>query len=148
MLHGEFRQRLVPLCHGSDISCAGNQSLLCAEGKAVFHGSVRDQRPALSIQPEPPALIKFPFESIRPRNQSDAKAVDRTLVPFGVPLRCAILISPFVWKVMAMIWKDTAETFVARLRIKIFIISEPSDYIIYSQQTGHKTVIRAGGSIQ
>ncbi len=40
------------------------------------------------------------------------------------------------------------ETFVARLRIKIFIISEPSDYIIYSQQTGHKTIIRAGGSTE
>jgi hypothetical protein len=49
---------------------------------------------------------------------------------------------------MAMIWKDTSETFVARLRIKIFIISEPSDYIIYSQQTGHKTAIRAGGSTE
>jgi hypothetical protein len=35
----------------------------------------------------------------------------------------------------------------ARLRIKILMVVLPGDYVIYSQQTGHKTIIRADGSI-
>jgi hypothetical protein len=46
-----------------------------------------------------------------------------------------------------LVWKDTAETLdLARLRIKISMVSQPGDYVIYSQQTGHNTVIRSDGS--
>ncbi len=42
----------------------------------------------------------------------------------------------------------TAKTLdLARLRIKILIDSEPADYLIHSQQTGHKMVVKADGSI-
>jgi hypothetical protein len=42
----------------------------------------------------------------------------------------------------------TAETLdLARLHIKILMASEPGEYIIYSQQTGHKMIIKADGSI-
>lgn len=45
-------------------------------------------------------------------------------------------------------WKDTAETLdLARLRIKILMVSQPGDFVIYSQQTEHKTVVKADGSI-
>jgi FtsP/CotA-like multicopper oxidase with cupredoxin domain len=44
-------------------------------------------------------------------------------------------------------WKDTAETLdLARLRIRILAVAEPGDYVIYSQETGHKTVVRSDGS--
>jgi hypothetical protein len=44
-------------------------------------------------------------------------------------------------------WKDTAETLdLARLRIKILAVSEGGDYVIYSQETGHKTVVRSDGT--
>jgi len=47
-----------------------------------------------------------------------------------------------------LVWKDTAETLeLARLRIKILMVAQTDDYVIYSQQTGHKTVIRSDGSI-
>ena len=47
-----------------------------------------------------------------------------------------------------LVWRDTAETLdLARLRIKILMVSQPGDFVIYSQQTGHKTVIKADGSI-
>ena len=47
-----------------------------------------------------------------------------------------------------IVWKDTAETLdLARLRIKILTGSQPGDYVIYSQETEHKTVIKADGSI-
>jgi hypothetical protein len=47
-----------------------------------------------------------------------------------------------------LVWKGTAKTLdVARLRIKILIDSEPADYLIHSQQTGHKIVVKADGSI-
>ena len=46
-----------------------------------------------------------------------------------------------------LVWKDTAETLdLARLRIKILMLAHPADYVIYSQRTGHKTVIRADSS--
>jgi hypothetical protein len=45
-------------------------------------------------------------------------------------------------------WRDTGTTFeLARLRIKILMVTEPGDYVIYSQDTGHKTVIKSDGSI-
>ena len=47
-----------------------------------------------------------------------------------------------------LVWKGAAKTLdVARLRIKILIDSEPADYLIHSQQTGHKIVVKADGSI-
>ena len=47
-----------------------------------------------------------------------------------------------------LVWKGTAETLdLARLRIKILMDSEPADYLIHSQQTGHKMVVKADGSI-
>jgi hypothetical protein len=43
-----------------------------------------------------------------------------------------------------LLWKAAAETLdAARRRIKILMASEPADYVIYSQQTGHKTLVRA-----
>ncbi len=47
-----------------------------------------------------------------------------------------------------LVWKGTAESLdLARLRIKILMDSEPGDYLIHSQQTGHKIVVKADGSI-
>jgi hypothetical protein len=47
-----------------------------------------------------------------------------------------------------LVWKDTAQTFdLARLRIKILMISQPGDFVVYSQETGHKTIVKADGSI-
>jgi hypothetical protein len=61
------------------------------------------------------------------------------------------LIPPFdIFRVESdghLVWKDTAETLdLARLRIKILMVSQPGDYVIYSQQTTHKMVVRADGS--
>jgi hypothetical protein len=43
-----------------------------------------------------------------------------------------------------LLWKAAAETLEAARRcVKILMASEPGDYVIYSQQTGHKTIIRA-----
>jgi hypothetical protein len=48
-----------------------------------------------------------------------------------------------------LVRKDTAETLeLARLRIKILMVSEPGDYIIHSQQTGHKMLVSADGSTE
>jgi hypothetical protein len=45
-------------------------------------------------------------------------------------------------------WRDTGATLeLARLRIKILMVAQPGDYVIYSQETGHKTVIKPDGSI-
>jgi hypothetical protein len=42
-----------------------------------------------------------------------------------------------------LVWRDTAKNMdLARLRVKILMTSEPADYVIYSQHTGHKTVVR------
>ncbi len=47
-----------------------------------------------------------------------------------------------------LVWKDTAETFdYARLLIKILMASQSADYVIYSQATEQKTVVKADGSI-
>jgi hypothetical protein len=41
-----------------------------------------------------------------------------------------------------LVWKDTAITLaLTGLRIKILMVAEPGDYVIYSQETEHKTVI-------
>jgi hypothetical protein len=46
-----------------------------------------------------------------------------------------------------LVWQGTAETLaLARLRVKILSVSNDSDYVIYSQQTGHKTVVLKGES--
>ena len=43
-----------------------------------------------------------------------------------------------------LLWKAAAETLeAARRRVKILMASEPGDYVIYGQQTGHETIIRA-----
>ncbi len=48
-----------------------------------------------------------------------------------------------------LVRKGTAETLdVARLRVKILMASEPSDYVIYSQQTGHHVLVKADGSVK
>ena len=42
-----------------------------------------------------------------------------------------------------LIWRTTAETLeAARSRVGILMTSEPGDYLIYSQKTGHKTIVR------
>ena len=47
-----------------------------------------------------------------------------------------------------LMWEAVAETLdVARLRIKTLMDSQSGDYVIYGQQTGHKMVIKADGSI-
>jgi len=43
-----------------------------------------------------------------------------------------------------LLWKTTAESLEsAQRRVKILMTSEPGEYVIYSQETGHKTVVRA-----
>jgi hypothetical protein len=43
-----------------------------------------------------------------------------------------------------LVWRDTAKSLdLAKLRVKILMASNPADYVIYSQQTGHKTLVRA-----
>jgi hypothetical protein len=47
-----------------------------------------------------------------------------------------------------LVWKDTARTFdYARLMVKILMSSQPGDYVIYSQETERKTIVKADGSI-
>jgi hypothetical protein len=47
-----------------------------------------------------------------------------------------------------LVRQGTAETLdVARLHVKILMVGQPGDYVICSQQTGHKMVIKADGSI-
>jgi hypothetical protein len=42
-----------------------------------------------------------------------------------------------------LVWRSVAESEdSARRRIKILMTTEPADYVIYSQETGTKTVIR------
>jgi hypothetical protein len=46
-------------------------------------------------------------------------------------------------------WKGTAETLeVARLSVKVLMASSPGTYIIHSQKTGHKLLVRADGSTE
>jgi hypothetical protein len=48
-----------------------------------------------------------------------------------------------------LVRKGTAETLdVAKLRIKILMASEPGDYVIYSQQTSHHTLVKADCSVK
>ena len=47
-----------------------------------------------------------------------------------------------------LVWQAMAESLdVARLRIKTLMGVQPGDYVICSQQTGHKMVIKTDGSI-
>lgn len=62
------------------------------------------------------------------------------------------MVPPFdIFRVEAdgrLLWKDTAETFdLARLLIKILMGSHPSDYVIYSQETEHRTIVKSDGAI-
>jgi hypothetical protein len=48
-----------------------------------------------------------------------------------------------------LVWQGIAETLdVARLHIKILMTDEPGDYVIHSQQTGHKTIVKGDGSTE
>jgi hypothetical protein len=43
-----------------------------------------------------------------------------------------------------LLWRTTADTLEsAQRRIKILMTSEPGTYVIYSQETGHKTFVQA-----
>ena len=43
-----------------------------------------------------------------------------------------------------LIWKAAADNLEsAQRRIKLLMGVEPGDYVIYSQKTGHKTLVRA-----
>jgi hypothetical protein len=43
-----------------------------------------------------------------------------------------------------LVWRSAAEDLgTAQRRIRILMASEPADYVIYSQETGEKTVVRA-----
>lgn len=48
-----------------------------------------------------------------------------------------------------LIWQCRAETLeIARLRVKTLLaVQPPGDYVICSQQTGHKMTVKADGSI-
>jgi hypothetical protein len=53
---------------------------------------------------------------------------------------------PCVEKDGQLMWKATAKTLArARLHVKVLMIAQAGDCVIYSQQIGHKTVIRADG---
>ena len=48
-----------------------------------------------------------------------------------------------------LVWQGIAETLdVARLHIKILMVGQPGDYVIHSQQTGHKTIVKVDGSTE
>jgi hypothetical protein len=43
-----------------------------------------------------------------------------------------------------LVWRGAAETLdLARLRVKLLMVSEPADYMIFNQRTGRKTLIKA-----
>ena len=43
-----------------------------------------------------------------------------------------------------LVWRSAAECLeTAQRRVRILMASEPGDYVIYSQETGRKTVVRA-----
>lgn len=47
-----------------------------------------------------------------------------------------------------LMWKGTAESFdIAKLSVQELMASTPGDYVIYSQRTGNKTIIKADGSV-
>jgi hypothetical protein len=42
-----------------------------------------------------------------------------------------------------LLWKGSAETLAqARLQVKQLMVSKPSDYVIFSQNTGNRTTVR------
>jgi hypothetical protein len=42
-----------------------------------------------------------------------------------------------------LVWRDQAESLtLARMRVRMLKLDSPGDYIIYSQKTGHKSIIR------
>jgi hypothetical protein len=48
-----------------------------------------------------------------------------------------------------VVWKGTAETLeVARLSVKVLMVSSPGSYIIHSQRTGHKMLVNPDGSTE
>lgn len=58
------------------------------------------------------------------------------------------MIPPFdIFRVAAdgqLVWKSAAESLdTAQRRVRILMAVDPADYIIFSQETGNKTVIRA-----
>ena len=43
-----------------------------------------------------------------------------------------------------LIWRAAAESLEsAQRRVKILMAAHPADYVIYSQKTGHKTIVRS-----
>ena|ERR1700730_5066580 len=47
----------------------------------------------------------------------------------------------------SLVWKGTAENLeIAKLSVKVLIATSPADSVVFSQATGHKTVIKADGS--
>lgn len=49
----------------------------------------------------------------------------------------------------SLLWKGSAENFeVAKLSVKTLMATTPADYVIYSQKTGQRTVIKVDGTIQ
>jgi hypothetical protein len=47
-----------------------------------------------------------------------------------------------------LMWQAIAESLdVARLKVKMLMDDQPGDYVICSQRTGHKMVVKADGSI-
>jgi hypothetical protein len=42
-----------------------------------------------------------------------------------------------------LVWKGTAEDLgTAKLNVKVLATNSPGDYVIYSQQTGDKTIVK------
>jgi len=47
-----------------------------------------------------------------------------------------------------LLWQETAETLSqARLRVKMLRLRQKSDYVIYSQKSGHKSIIRQDDTV-
>ena len=48
-----------------------------------------------------------------------------------------------------LVWQGIAETLdIARLHIKILMAGQPGGYVIHSQKTGHKTIVKTDGSTE
>ena len=48
-----------------------------------------------------------------------------------------------------VVWQSTAQTLeLAHRKIELLIVSQPGEYLIYSQATGRKTVVRAKNSAE
>jgi hypothetical protein len=46
-----------------------------------------------------------------------------------------------------LVWQESAESLsLARLRVSMLRLAKPADYLILSQKTGHKTIVRQDGS--